>query len=487
MPSALSHDPQITVPGASTDNAVVIFDGTGGTGFGNSTIVVDSGGNGRIGIATDVNLITLTNETVAVAGAITGVTALTVDNFNLNGNTLTATSGAVNITPAAGSAIVLDGAVNVDAGVVTGVTSFTVDNINIDGNTISSTAGTDLLITPLGGQQLILDGTIIIDAGAVTGATSISSTEFVGGGVGLTALNGTQVTSGTVPVARLGSGSPGSGNFLRGDGSWQAAGGGAADDYFAASGLSTKDLGTGLHIKTGDAGSTTIASGGGELVIEGGSGNHGMSILGSGDGGSYIYLGDAAAPSRAGIIYAHGDDHLVLRSGDATKVTVKSTGIVELTAGLKFPASVNASSDVNTLDDYEEGTWTPTLLDYDLNPNMSQTYGIRQGSYVKIGEVVFIWALINITGRGSMDTSDRSHIGGLPFTPVSTPTGLNGPFIFHSAAGMNITAGNVPSGRISPGNTYVYLANWDISGGTSNLLISELSDDCGMTMSGYYR
>jgi hypothetical protein len=177
MPSALSHDPAITVPGASTDNAVVIFDGTGGTGFGNSTILVDSGGNGRIGIATDTNIITLTNETVAVAGAITGVTALTVDNININGNT------------------------------------------------ISSTAGTDLLITPLAGQQLILDGTIIIDAGVVTAATSITSTEFVGGGVGitalvagnitaggtflaqdgsaLTALNGTQVTTGTVAAARL--------------------------------------------------------------------------------------------------------------------------------------------------------------------------------------------------------------------------------------------------------------------------------------------
>jgi len=46
-------------------------------------------------------------------------------------------------------------------GAITGVTALTVDNININGNTISSTAGTDLFITPLGGQQLILDGTII--------------------------------------------------------------------------------------------------------------------------------------------------------------------------------------------------------------------------------------------------------------------------------------------------------------------------------------
>ena len=67
-------------------------------------------------------------------------------------------------------------------------TSVQVDNININGNTISSTAGTDLLITPLACQQIVLDGAIVVDAGVVTGATSISSTEFVGGGSGLTGL-----------------------------------------------------------------------------------------------------------------------------------------------------------------------------------------------------------------------------------------------------------------------------------------------------------
>jgi hypothetical protein len=85
MPSALSHDPAITVPGASTDNAVVIFDGTGGTGFGNSTILVDSGGNGRIGIAADTDIITVTAETVTIAGKLVATSidvgdgAITVD------------------------------------------------------------------------------------------------------------------------------------------------------------------------------------------------------------------------------------------------------------------------------------------------------------------------------------------------------------------------------------------------------------------------
>jgi len=60
------------------------------------------------------------------------------------------------------------------------LTALQVDNLNLNGNTLSSTAGTDLLITPLSGQQIVLDGTIVVDAGVVTGATSITSTAFVG-------------------------------------------------------------------------------------------------------------------------------------------------------------------------------------------------------------------------------------------------------------------------------------------------------------------
>ena len=127
------------------------------------------------------------------------------------------TTGAVNITPAAGSAIVLDGTINIDAGVLTGATSISstafvgtlstvsqpnitsvgtltalqVDNINLNGNVLSSTAG-NLSITPVSGSTIVLDGTVIVDAGVVTGATSITSTTFVG------ALTGNSSTATTL-------------------------------------------------------------------------------------------------------------------------------------------------------------------------------------------------------------------------------------------------------------------------------------------------
>ena len=90
---------------------------------------------------------------------------------NLTGNVTGNTSGtAATVTGAAQSAITSVGT----------LTALQVDNININGNSITTTGGTDLNIGPVAGQQIVLDGTIEIDAGVVTGATSITSTAFVG-------------------------------------------------------------------------------------------------------------------------------------------------------------------------------------------------------------------------------------------------------------------------------------------------------------------
>jgi len=142
----------------------------------------------------------VTGNTSGTAATVTGaaqtnitsvgtLTALTVDNINLNGNTILSDTGTLAIddnTTVNGTltATTLAGALSTAA--QTNVTSLgtltalQVDNININGNAITSTAGTDLTITPVGGQQIVLDGTIVIDAGVVTGATSITSTAFVG-------------------------------------------------------------------------------------------------------------------------------------------------------------------------------------------------------------------------------------------------------------------------------------------------------------------
>jgi len=122
------------------------------------------------------------------AGALTG---------NVTGN---ASGTALTVTQAAQTAITSVGT----------LTALQVDNLNINGNTLSSTAGTDLLITPLSGQQIVLDGALVIDAGVVTGGTSITSTAFVGnltGTVATVTQNSITTMTGLVTTGALGAGS----------------------------------------------------------------------------------------------------------------------------------------------------------------------------------------------------------------------------------------------------------------------------------------
>ena len=83
-------------------------------------------------------------------------------------------------------------------------------------------------------------------------------------------------------------------------------------------------------------------------------------------------------------------------------------------SGITFPATQSASSDANTLDDYEEGTWTPSYT----GGLSSVTYGVaRNGYYRKIGGLVTIWFALQ-TDALTVTTAGLL-ISGLPFTTIS--------------------------------------------------------------------
>jgi len=82
-------------------------------------------------------------------------------------------------------------------------------------------------------------------------------------------------------------------------------------------------------------------------------------------------------------------------------------------SGISFPATQSASSDANTLDDYEEGTWTPTFTASTSAPS-SVTYGTQGGRYTKIGRVVYVEVYLRFTAYSG--GSGTVNIGGLPFT-----------------------------------------------------------------------
>jgi hypothetical protein len=76
-------------------------------------------------------------------------------------------------------------------------------------------------------------------------------------------------------------------------------------------------------------------------------------------------------------------------------------------AGISFPATASASSDANTLDDYEEGTWTPTLSNFTLGN------GTATGYYTKVGNIITVSFLITL-GSTSSVTGSMLDITGLP-------------------------------------------------------------------------
>ena len=83
--------------------------------------------------------------------------------------------------------------------------------------------------------------------------------------------------------------------------------------------------------------------------------------------------------------------------------------------GLTFPATQVASSDPNTLDDYEEGTFTPTVVG--TSSAGTATYSSQSGTYVKIGKMVTVNVLLvysSGTGTGNL------QIAGLPFAVNNT-------------------------------------------------------------------
>ena len=94
-------------------------------------------------------------------------------------------------------------------------------------------------------------------------------------------------------------------------------------------------------------------------------------------------------------------------------------GILQLSSGITFPATAVAASDANTLDDYEEGSWTPTYAP-SSGSFTTMTVSVQGARYVKIGQQVTVSAYFFTTAVNATGASGSVSISGLPFTTRST-------------------------------------------------------------------
>jgi hypothetical protein len=98
----------------------------------------------------------------------------------------------------------------------------------------------------------------------------------------------------------------------------------------------------------------------------------------------------------------------------ATTIGVGGATAAASGAGITFPATQSASSNANTLDDYEEGTWTPSFG----STSGSATYLSQVGTYTKVGRLVTAVFFVRINVSSSL-VSD-GYLNGLPFTAANT-------------------------------------------------------------------
>jgi len=132
-----------------------------------------------------------------------------------------------------------------------------------------------------------------------------------------------------------------------------------------------------------------------------------------------------------------------------TTTETSSAGVLQVSNGITFPATQSASSDANTLDDYEEGTFTPTLTS---SGGTLTSVSVGTGYYTKVGNVVTINCRPAITTNGT--GSGAIYIGGFPFA-------LTGSGSVFSGAGREDSVVGYVFGFSSQGATSLYVSKYD--------------------------
>ena len=125
-------------------------------------------------------------------------------------------------------------------------------------------------------------------------------------------------------------------------------------------------------------------------------------------------------------------------------------------AGITFPATQSASSDANTLDDYEEGTWTATDAS-----GASLSFTSATHRYTKVGRLVTL-QVDELTFPSTAD-GNSVLIGGLPFT-AGTSAGSGGVTNYTGSAVQFLILGGASQLRLyNVPTSYTRTTNADMS------------------------
>ena len=145
--------------------------------------------------------------------------------------------------------------------------------------------------------------------------------------------------------------------------------------------------------------------------------------------------------------------------------------------GITFPATASGSTDANTLDDYEEGTFTPTITGSAVAG--TATYSSQVGRYTKIGNAVTIQ--INVDWSSGNGSGTAMYIVGLPFTSQS---GVIHALTTGYVNNIAMTAGEYVTANIAVSSSFIRLFTALVAGGAADDLPYDTAG--GISVGGTY-
>jgi hypothetical protein len=197
----------------------------------------------------------------------------------------------------------------------------------------------------------------------------------------------------------------------------------------------------------------------------------------------YMQFGDATAggaPYSGAIGYNHATDSLLFLTAGSPKLTIASTGAatfsgsVTATGGVVFgDAGGSGTPTSNTLDSYEEGTWTPAYntSNGDL-ANFSMFTGSTQGKYTKVGNQVTVYGSLATFNAASISGTGIIRITGLPFAAVGN---VNGEYKCVALTSDNRFTNNPSFGQISNGTTRLDLYKTNAMNAANSMGVGDMN------------